>query len=113
MKRFFLCACIWTPGALAAAGFVIVKETARRVEAGELSYMDGLYIITPWVWIPGFLLVPAMILGVLLVTKNKWTALAQLGASVCLVFAWIHFVDSGPALPRPSESRPAVPDAGE
>ena len=108
MKRFLLYACVWTPGALAVVGFVIAIVTARRVAAGDLTYMDGHYTILPWVWIPGFLLVPAAILGVALLIKTRWTALLQLGASVGLVFAWIFFVDSGPILKQKTSSEQAV-----
>ena len=108
MKRFLLYACVWSPGALAVAGFVIAMVTSRRIAAEGLTYMDGHYAILPWVWIPGFLLVPAAILGIALLIKAKWTALLQLGASVGLVFAWMFFVDSGPILKREANSEQAV-----
>ena len=113
MKRFLLYACVWTPGALAVVGFMIAIVTARRVAAGELTYMDGHYTILPWVWIPGFLLVPATILGVALLIKARWPALIQLGASVGLVFAWIFFVDSGPILQQPTHSEQAGRGGGD
>lgn len=98
MKRFLFYTCIWIPGALAVVGFVIAIVTARGVASGHLTYMDDHYMLLPWVWIPGFLLVPASILGLGLLIKTRWTALLQLGASVGLVIAWISFVDSGPIL---------------
>ena len=98
MKHFLLYACVWTPGAMAVVGFIVATVTSSRVATGELAYMDGHYTILPWVWIPGFLLVPATILGVALLIKTKWAALLQLVASVGLVFAWIFYVDSEPIL---------------
>ena len=110
MKRFILYACVWTPGGLAVVGFMIAIVTARRVAAGELTYMDGHYTIFPWVWIPVFLLVPAAILGLILFCKMRWTALLQLGASVGLVFAWIFFVDSGPILKQKTHNEAVSPN---
>ena len=106
MMRLLLYTCIWSPGALAAAGFMIAMVTSRRVAAGEFAYMDGHNTILPWVWIPGFLLIPAAILGIALLIKTRWAALLQLGASVGLVFAWISFVDSGSILKQPNNSEP-------
>ncbi len=108
MKHFLLYACIWSPGALAVVGFLIAMVTSRRVAAGDLAYMDGHYTILPWVWIPAFLLVPAVILGFILMMKERWIAFLQLGASVGLVFAWIHFVDSGPVLKQKTSSEQAT-----
>jgi hypothetical protein len=112
MKRFLLYACIWSPGTLAVVGFLIAMVTSRRVAVGELTYMDGHYTILPWVWIPGFLLVPAAILGLVLFIKMRWTALLQLVASVGLVFSWIFFVDSGPILKRKTHSEQDAPSDG-
>lgn len=108
MKRFLLYACIWSPGALAVVGFLIAMVTSRRVAAGELAYLDGHYTILPWVWIPGFLLVPAAFLGLVLFIMMRWTALLQLGASVGLVFAWLFFVDSGAILKQKSSIEQTV-----
>jgi hypothetical protein len=108
MKRFVLYAGIWSPGALAVLGFLISMVTSRKVASGELAYIDGYYTILPWVWIPGFLLVPATILGVALLVKLRWSALLQLGASVGLVLAWVFFVDSGMIQQRESNGNQAV-----
>jgi len=89
---------------MAAAAFLIAITTSRRVAAGELNYMDGYHAILPWVWIPGFLLVPAAILGLILFINTRWTALLNLGASVGLVFAWIAIVDSGSILKPQAKS---------
>jgi len=110
MKRFLLYACIWSPGTLAVVGFLIAMVTSRRVAGGDLAYMDGHYTILPWVWIPGFLLVPAVILGFVLMMKERWIVFLQLVASVGLVFAWIHFVDSRPLLKQKTSSDQAVDD---
>lgn len=111
MKRCLLYACIWGPGVLAMVGFLIAKVTSRRYAAGEITHMQGYDTILPWVWIPGFLLVPAAILGLVLFFKTRWTALLQLAASVGLVFAWIFFVDSGPILKQKTSSEPG--EAGQ
>jgi hypothetical protein len=108
MKSFFLYAGIWSPGALAVLGFLISMVTSRKVASGELALIDGYYTILPWVWIPGFLLVPATILGVALLVKLRWSALLQLGASVGLVLAWVFFVDSGMIQQRESNGNQAV-----
>jgi hypothetical protein len=108
MKRILLYICVWSPGALAVAAFIIAMVTSRKVAAGELAHMDGYYTILPWAWIPVFLLVPAAILGIGLLIMTRWTALLQLAASVGLVFAWIFFVDSGPILKQPTNSEQAV-----
>jgi hypothetical protein len=108
MKRFLLYACVWTPGALAVVGYMIALVTSRKVAAGELAFRDGYDTILPWVWIPGFLLVPAALIGVALLFKSRWAALLQLGGSVGLVFAWIFYVDSGPILKQKTNSEQAV-----
>jgi hypothetical protein len=66
MKRFFLYTIIWSPGALAVIGYLIAINASRRVDAGEISYMQGHYTVLPWVWMPGFLLLPAAFLGFIL-----------------------------------------------
>ena len=95
MDRFPLYTCIWILGALAVVGFLIALTTSRRVAAGERTYMEGHRTILPWVWIPGFLLAPALILGIALLIKGRWIGLLQLCASVGLVFAWFWIIDSG------------------
>ena len=113
MKRFLIYACIWSPGALAVTSFLIAMVTARRVAAGELAYMDGYYTILPWVWMPVFLLVPAAILGLALSSEMRWTAQLQLAVSIGLVFAWIHFVDSGSILKQQNSSEQGAAGDGD
>lgn len=108
MMRFLLYACVWAPGFLAVTGFTIAMVISHRVEAGQLSWVEGYDAIFPWVWIPGFLLVPAAILGLALLLKARWIALLQLIASVGLVLGWGHFADSGLVLNQEVESK-AVP----
>ncbi|MGD7653997.1 MAG: hypothetical protein ACQCXQ_12330 [Verrucomicrobiales bacterium] len=108
MKRLLLYACIWSPGALSLVGFLVAMVTSRRVAAGELGYMDGLHVILPWVWIPGFLLLPAAILGLVLFCKMRWLALLQLGASAGLVIGWAFLADSGVILKQQPDIEQAV-----
>lgn len=112
MRRFLLYTCIWVPGVTAAFGFLIAVVTSRKVAAGEMTHADGYHTILPWVWIPGFLLLPAAVLGLILFIKMRWTALLQLGASVALVFAWIFFVDSGSILKPKAHSERSTPRKG-
>ncbi len=104
MKRFFLYTTIWAPGALVVFGFLLSAVTDRKIATGKMTYMEGYYTLLPWVWIPCFLLLPAFILGIILLISKKWMGLLQLTASVGLVFAWVSFVDSGKVLKHPTKS---------
>jgi len=108
MKRFVLYVTIWTPGGSVVFGFLLSIITEKNIAAGRMTHMDGYYTLLPWVWIPCFLLLPAVIVGVLLLISRKWIALLQLAASVGMVFAWISFVDSGKVLKRPTKSEQVI-----
>lgn len=88
--------------------FLLSVSTSRKIAAGELAYMDGYYTILPWVWIPGFLLVPAFLLGLVLFIKMRWTALLHWLASVGLAFGWVFVADSVATLKQRPDSEQAV-----
>ena len=97
---------------MAVIGFIIATVTSRKLAAGELAYREGHETILPWVWIPGFLLVPAALLALALLFKLRWIALLQLGASIGYVFAWIFYVDSGAILKPTTNSEQDAPSNG-